>query len=424
MSLAVRATFGFQNPNAAGALLAMLALAFWLIPGKGRLPLILRLAASLLCLAMLSLTASRGALVALLAGGLAWWVAAACPIPWTRWRTLLVLALVMIALLVVPGKLGHRMIASSPEEGSLSSRLVVYESIPRLMALAPGGWGIGQSASAYENWFQPLDDSRHYKNLLSTHGTWLVEFGWIGGFFYIIAWLLVILATWRNPVSFGIWVAWGMACMFSHLGKEWILWIVPFAALVMAICQSPDGRKLPSRAAMLTIAGAAFGLIFLMVAFGIFKNSIHKEGGMLVFGNGGEMIYCQPDESVLGTTWGKDLRSMGGVTVVMDWDTLKHTEGKKIIFSGNPKIPTELRLEDATLFLVNPPEKLNDAQRQLMLSAKKRVVFWGELRSDANPYLLHCWANDSGIDWIDLRGCGFFVPASRVLIECNKLRAR
>lgn len=416
MPHAVRATFGFENANAAGALFAMLALAVWFFPGKSRWVVVLKAILSATALFLLSLTASRGGLVALFAGCVGIWVSSGSRVAWRRWPVGLGVAVLIVSLIFVPGKLGHRLAASSPEEGSLSSRFVVYESIPHLMASAPEGWGVGQAASAYENWFQPLSDTRHYKNLLSTHGTWLVEFGWVGRFLYLIGWLLVLLVAWRVHVSFGIWIAWGTACLFSHLGKDWMLWIVPGIALIMVASKSPDGRKLPSREALLVLTGIALGLL-LLVAFGFSKNSIRKEGDLLVFGNGGEMVYYQPDENVLGTTWGKDLRSIGGATVAMDWYALKHTKLKQIIFTGNPKVPKEARLEDATLFWINPPEKINEAQRELMLSAKKRVFLWGELRSDANPYELIRWAKDSGVDWIDLRGCGFFIPADKFLNE-------
>ena len=108
---------------------------------------------------------------------------------------------------------------------------------------------------------------------------------------------------------------------------------------------------------------------------------------------------------------------MGGATVAMDWDALKHTKLKQIIFSGNSKVPAEARLEGASLLWINPPEELNEVQRQLMLSAKKRVFLWGELRSDANPYLFRRWAKDSAIEWVDLPGSGLFVPPDKFLSE-------
>jgi hypothetical protein len=36
LATAMRATFGFSNPNAAGALFTMVALGIWLLPGKSR----------------------------------------------------------------------------------------------------------------------------------------------------------------------------------------------------------------------------------------------------------------------------------------------------------------------------------------------------------------------------------------------------
>jgi hypothetical protein len=413
LATATRATFGFSNPNAAGALVCMIALGIWLLPGRNRGAMVLKAVVTMVGMILMAMTASRGALIALVGGGGAWWLAAGCPIPGRRWPIVAVAMLMLGAMIVMPGTMGKRLAKTSPQEPSLASRVEVYRAIPQLLVSAPGGWGSGQAASAYESWFQSLNDTSHFKNLLSTHGTWLVEWGWPLRFLYFMAWGAILLLAWRVPVSFGIWVAWGTASCFSHIGKEWSLWMIPIGSLFFVAWELRNKAKVPSWRQWGWVCGSAMGVALLLGALGLSGNTIRKSDHSIVVGRRGDLFY-RPDERVLGEAWGKIMRKRGDVTVATDWEGMKMQGGARVIFSGNAPVPPLTSLSDQSLLWINPPPKLDDAQRRLVLSAKNRLFFWGQFRTDANPSALRSWAAQSGVGWVDLPSAGLYVPGEKL----------
>lgn len=413
LATAMRATFGFSNPNAAGALFTMVALAVWLLPGKSRWAMALKVMMTMVGIILMAMTASRGAVIALLVGGVAWWLAAGRPVPRKGWPFVAVAALFLGVMIVVPGTMGKRLACTSPQEPSITSRVEVYRAIPKLLLSAPGGWGSGQAAAAYENWFQLENDTRHYKNLLSTHGTWFVEWGWMLRLLYLMGWGAVLLLAWRVPVSFGIWIAWGAACCFSHVGKEWSLWIIPMASLFPVFWCLRNEMWKPSWRQWLSVGVTALAGCLLLAALGISGNTIRKSAYSIVVGRGGDLFY-QPDERVLGTAWGKIMREQGNVIVATDWEGMKQAVSGRIVFSGDAPVSPGASFSGRSLVWINPPPKLDEAQRKVVLSARKSLFLWGQLRTDANPMTLRSWASQSGVAWVDLPGTGLYVPGEKL----------
>jgi hypothetical protein len=413
LATATRATFGFSNPNAAGALFTMVALALWLLPGKSRWAMVLKAMMTMVVIILMAMTASRGAVIAQLVGGVAWWLAAGRPVPRKGWPFVAVAGLLVVALMILPGSMGKRLAHSSFQEPSLACRMEVYRAIPQLLLSAPGGWGSGQAAVAYEHWFQPINDTRHYKNLLSTHGTWLVEWSWPPRFLYLMVWGAVLLLTWRVPVAFGIWIAWGAACCFSHLGKEWGLWVIPIAALLPVFWNGRNTRLMPSLRQWAIAGVTALAGCLLLSALGISGNTIRKSAHSIVVGRGGDLFY-QPDERVLGTAWGKIMREQGNVIVATDWEGMKQAGSGRIVFSGDAPVSPGASFSGRSLVWINPPPKLDEAQRKVVLSARKSLFLWGQLRTDANPMTLRSWASQSGVAWVDLPGTGLYVPGEKL----------
>jgi hypothetical protein len=321
--------------------------------------------------------------------------------------------LMLGAMIVMPGTMGKRLAKTSPQEPSLASRMEVYRAIPQLLVSAPGGWGNSQAAAAYESWFQSLNDTTHFKNLLSTHGTWLVEWGWPLRFLYFMAWGAILLLAWRVPVSFGIWVAWGTASCFSHIGKEWSLWMIPIGSLFFVASKLRNTAKVPSWMQWGWVCGSAMDVALLLGALGFSGNTIRKSAHSIVVGRGGDLFY-RPDERVLGLAWGKSMRRRGDVTVATDWEGMKLQGGARVIFSGDAQVPPGASLSDQSLLWINPPPKLDDAQRRVVLSARKSLFFWGQFRTDANPSALRSWAAQSGVGWVDLPSAGLYVPGEKL----------
>ena len=413
LATAMRASFGFSNPNAAGALFTMVALGVWLIPGKNRWAMTLKVMMTMVVIILMAMTVSRGAVSALLVGGVAWWLAAGRPIPGKGWPIVTVAGLLVVALIILPGSMGKRLAYSSLQEPSLACRMEVYRAIPQLLVSAPGGWGSGQAAAAYEHWFQPINDTRHYKNLLSTHGTWLVEWSWLLRFLYLIAWGAILLLAWRVPTSFGIWVAWGTASCFSHIGKEWSLWMIPQGSLFFVAWELRNTAKMPSWRQWGWVCGGAMVVALLLGALGLSGNTIRKSAHSIVVGRRGDLFY-QPDARVLGTAWGKIMRERGNVIVATDWEGMKQAGSGRIVFSGDAPVPMGVSLPGCSLLWINPPPKLDEAQRKVVLSARKRLFLWGQFRTDANPIALRAWAAQSGVTWVDLPGAGLYVSGDKL----------
>jgi hypothetical protein len=413
LAAAMRASFGFSNPNAAGALFAMLSLGVWVLPGRSRAVMVLKSMATMAGIILMAMTASRGALVGLLLGASAWWLSAGRPFPRRGWMILAAALPLMMALIIIPGAMGKRLACSSLQEPSLASRLEVYRAIPKLLVSAPGGWGSGQAAEAYENWFQQENDTRHFKNLLSTHGTWLAEWSWPLRFLYVTAWWWVLLVAWRVPRAFGIWIVWGTACCFSHVGKEWVLWLIPLAALLSAFWCSRNEAQIGLFRGWLLAGGGALICCLLLGALGLSGNAIRKSTHEIVVGRGGVLFY-HPDERVVGTTWGKMVRGWRNVTVATDWEGMKPQESTRVVFTGNAPVPAGVSLSGDSLLWVNPPAELDQIQTKMVLSFTKRTLLWGELRSDADPMDLRKWAGQSGVSWVDLPGTGLYVPGEKL----------
>lgn len=222
--LAARADFGFGNPNLAAALFAMLAVGVWGI-SFGRFearPAVFlgRMAASGTCAALIVLTASRGGLVALAAGFLVLWAVSGFLRPKVWQGFALAGALVLLVAFSALGRMGERVAESSPEDGSITSRVAIFRAVPAMLTAAPQGWGVGQSAVAYQNWFQAPEDLRTYKHLLSTHATWMVERGWGFRFVYLLGWGVVLVLCGKVPAALAVWVVFGVAGVFSHVGAD------------------------------------------------------------------------------------------------------------------------------------------------------------------------------------------------------------
>jgi hypothetical protein len=82
------------------------------------------------------------------------------------------------------------------QDRSIANRLEIWRQVPKMIADAPMGWGVGNAVRAYQNWYQPLDHGVTYLNLVSTHFTWLVEFSWWQRILYCFGWAAVGIVCW------------------------------------------------------------------------------------------------------------------------------------------------------------------------------------------------------------------------------------
>ncbi len=409
--ISTRLDFGMGNPNAAGALFAVLAIAVWLIPGRRP---ILYGALSALFTACLLVTASRGALIALLAGSAVAWATAGFPL-FRGKRAATICALAGLGLILMFGprllsRLGHM----TPENGSISSRTAIYSRIPAMILAAPGGWGAGEGAKAYENWFQPLDDDRHYKNLLSTHGTWMVENGWGFTMGYIALWMAALGLAFRHPVNLGVLVAWGVACAFSHVGTIWWLWLPPALALLMTWRKLPACNPKSWSQLALIVTGSTVAFAGLIAVAGLCyspRPHMQKRDDLITSGSGHpDALFLAPSEAVLGRTFGKSLRATGvDAQVASELSQRPAVHSSRLVLSEDAPVP-QFGLNDCELLWLNPPGQLSSAQKVMVKNAGRVVIVWGDLRGDASPVALRKWVESlPNTRWISLVSAGLYI---------------
>ena len=294
-----------ENPNVTAVLFAQLALcglAMLLATGRGVKALgFLVSAAGIVCLL---LTKSRGGLLAFAAG--------AAVLGGLRLRSLLnvkflavagVLIIVAVAGVLAAGS-GARFTSEFLKQDQSNSRLAIWSEVPRMMVDAPGGWGAGQSGRAYVDWYQK-DSTCLLKNMISSHVTKMVEWGWAGRFVYIFAWFCVIalcaLYSVRGgtPLACSLWTVLCVAAWLNPVLESFEPWVMPVAAslLLLAGC-----RRYAGRPAVAMIVLSAIAAVSSLVAVGFVGARSSKSTDVCVRADGGAVIVCAGEERA-PSTW-------------------------------------------------------------------------------------------------------------------------
>ena len=310
----------FDNPNKAGFLFAELVIAALALLFLG--PVWVRIiggVASLAAFAGLVQTSSRGAFLALLCG--------IASIGITRFKSLFSLKrLAMVALaavLAIGGlfasgqfdRLGKNLFNEGQRE---TSRITVWKAVPSMVVDAPCGWGHGNSARAYIDWYQPKSECL-LKDLISGHLTFLVESGWFVRFAYVFFWLAVLLISLvrafrgSSSVPLAIFVAFAVAGCFNPVIAVPEMWIVPAVALiVVAVGFFKDGGF---RRNVMPLSLAAVGAVVVMALpfawTAIFPAELQvaKKGGTVLLNGKSPDTWIVDDDYVLhGGYWWREGR--------------------------------------------------------------------------------------------------------------------
>ena len=243
-----RVRLWFANPNSAGMLLTEILLVLvWLMTktrGFVRLGLGVLMAVSAYGL---SATASRGALAGAIVGLLA--IAATCAKKLCTRRGLLILMsglFVLAAGLVVSGNASRIVNTFRTLDPSNMTRLKIGKAAAMMFADAPFGWQGGEvpGRNACLNWYV-FDEDRS----LRTHVMSLAECGWLGGWLYVMPWMLalvvgLILVKKGRPLLAALWMSFGLAGCFNPVYKDWETWLLPIAAALGLVA---SGGRLSSR---------------------------------------------------------------------------------------------------------------------------------------------------------------------------------
>jgi hypothetical protein len=422
-----RMDWGLGNPNRTATLIACLMIAVWAIPliwKRTFWPVLIVFTALAWCLVQ---TYSRGGMVAFLAGMgvFLFWL----PRPWPRERWMAAVAsLWILGGFVLYAKAQTRYGQGLfTEDQSIHSRLVVWSHAPEMMAAAPWGWGVGKAGDAYTQWFQTLGQSTNYLNLINSHLTCMVEWGWLASVAYLWTWLSIFVLCWptklvrARAVPLGIWGAFGVGACFSHVEGSLWLWIIPLAGLSYVILQRARVRCWPAASHFITSGAIAVGLVAILVGTGFATMSLPMsvDKGAVVMGRGSTKTVIFVDRQVMGAFFGhtfrkyleKNPRELSSNTFILTESVngLPSTAISRLVISGKFTEGNALlgaQVKNGQIIWVNPagfPAE-SDFGKDKIDSA---CVYFGEY-SQASPRSL--WTTLPGIKAFQIDGAGDFVP--------------
>jgi hypothetical protein len=225
-----------------------------------------------------------------------------------------------------------------------SSRADLWPAGLAMLRDAPGGWGTGNAANVYAQWYQAPEDSRSYLSLINYHLTWLVEHGMAARIGYALAWAALFwvlcgagafsqaeraAATAGNTRSSvglplpsggvlatgaGVWVAFFVAAIFSTTAKWWFLWIVPVIWLAAGLVWRWRRAIWPSWRSGVVFAGVALAVLAALhvAGFALRRHPLVLAGeSRVIIGSGSpRIVFCQPEPGILGERWGQDVRRL------------------------------------------------------------------------------------------------------------------
>jgi hypothetical protein len=398
----VRWNLGWNNPNQAGAFVAMWIPWLW---GLGRLaaarcgggswPAWPVLLAELALWFLLCKTYSRGALLAAAVAGMVFFA-------WERlsgggkadWKLAAARLLGICGMLVATGffsRIDPRFVA---HDASAGNRLTLWKGGLQMIAASPWrGWGAGNSGSGFMHWFQPLDATEQYAGMVNSYLHVGVEYGLpVLAFAVALATGLAALgfairmAARRGPaVDFTASLA-GLAAAASLVvflvangfSTLWIFpnlwWLPTFSALVtVATCFVVAGMRGWRVIGRTSLAAGALSMAGAAALWGWGKAMPsevlvvrNRGGGVTVQDRTAPLagrIWVFPDASVLGEPWGKELRRLAMAEGVRGWEISVGSAScedrrPEVIVAGGGKIGEGFealrRFPSARLVLLHP----------------------------------------------------------------------
>ncbi len=408
----LRLDWGLGNPNRTAALIASLMVACWALSyfRKWGFWLALVLFSALgVCLVQ---TFSRGGLVGLLAGGTVLLVFANRP--WPRTRVISVLAALALLIGCAIYLSAHERYASSWQgDPSVTNRLELWKSVPKMIVTAPNGWELGQSQEAYMQWYQAPEREERFLNLVSLHFTLLAELGWPWRILYLLlcagGFVLTFPGKGFSAVPFGIWTTTFVAGIFTHFSTSWPVYLPAILALGVALSVRTLKNSWPSRRVLVGAAALVLLGIGCIYGLGSLPSSplIRVAPSGIIVGEGLPEVWVCINRKVLGNSYGKALRkylaSRGNApTLEFVTEFGDIPQQATVVVCGETLNEAGLqKLSPRKLILLNP--NLTPQQLDAIPTAEKHVIF-GEFSQSPT---LQAWKANAQI----VSGSGDFLPS-------------
>ena len=436
-----RLDWGFGNPNMTAVLIAEIALVLHLLALCTAIPRRNAIRCSLLIIfgILLIHTYSRGGVIAAIAGQVVYWAALtkgkfAIPNRKTLWVTIgIVVGLIgysMIPSVNASSRYVQGVLPNSEEDRSLTNRIRIWKCVPRMMRDAPSGWGLGEAGKSWTQYYQQADTRYQYRTLVSTHFTWLVEFGWLGRFLYLAGWGMVMLVFWgvaKDPatgsksvigaVGAGLWATLGVASVFSAVAESITLWVLPLLLLLLGLLigRGNPRSQLGKRSLLCWVGGIIGGTTLSLAACFVIGGAdrgevrIRKEGKYVIIGQDRPRnLLAKPDTRVVGKHYGIHLRSTPSTGwIVSDEIACEFPASiRRIVLSGNLPVPITVPDFVPELVLLNPATPYENSDRQDL----HVMVVLGEFRRDPVASIMRSIAGDhSNWELQNIAGHDFFL---------------
>lgn len=434
-----RLTLWFSNPNDLAALLVLLAiLPFLLAAIPARSGWIAACVLSAIPTFTLGWTASRGGLIALAVGFLvlglgALRVGLITPARGAAFAVLL-LAFGATAFLT---PVGSRLRSLAPEEEGTQTRWEVYHRFPAMLSASPWGWGSGNAGESYRQWFEPgtARSSIAYRDLLSSHATWMAEGGWLFSWVYLFGWATAIIlparnfvhasshrsAAWVSCVSVAATLAAVLAASLSHVADRWEFWLAWAACALPGIATSLAARPRPRGVATSLAASALLALLILgatLLLGAAAEGGISRASdGTVRLGSGKKHLQlAPPDPLVAGPAWGHEIRQRVAdapisISVVQKW----RDRGTDAILILTGRIPHDFFDESRPprhLRWINPPpfRALDPATLALLEQCDSVEFIWGARRRTASIHEWRQFLAETGIPLTLLPRAADYLP--------------
>lgn len=357
--------FGIASANRTGAFIACLIALTWCLYAF-RIKFLNAIAwiSGLALFYFLVQTASRGALVSLIAAGIFFLLFAGFKFS-TKSMLSIFLWVTCAIFIFAQSRLSSRMEEMlTLQSSSANCRMDIYLSGLKILTDAPGG--VKSPVDTYMQWYQDPDDSERYLSLINSHLEFLCKNGIPLRFAYIAFWMFIFALLFpRSPLilpsaCFSVWICFALSSTFSNVANYWVLWIIPIATLLLgAYCNRMRLKK--ASFYLFVIFSSLFTLGALHAASYLIPRiaplTFYDNGDVLVGIGSPKAAIFKPDERIVGSHYGSEIAIFQGSKddAILVSDKLKPHYVKKLLICSAPPEGVSMPHAKEIIFLNVPP---------------------------------------------------------------------